>query len=340
MYSSNNKQKNQPNPKLGSGRTQKQQQPNPAFVKKKKGGGAKAPKQQQQNRGNTNKPKQLHTLSPHNGALVPTVLRSGEAFPYRGMVRNNLTHAVGDVTIVAITNTGGSGSVMGVLTVSGGVVSRFVFTIPTLAASDDAGGPTSGRAMKAGVSLVNTTQLLNRGGRIFTLHANQRIRLTAAPSAFTVADHTALDQTIKAFPSTREHDGAEFGRPSELSTTVVDHPAYETFSEWRGTDTIDEFFSTFAIWPGSIPDSRPMSTVLISFQPPAVTQTYTITARATFYTRWPLDTIVGQAQTPIPTAPASLINSMHTVADRVATKGLHFAEDVAMSVGAAAIVAA
>jgi hypothetical protein len=217
-------------------------------------------------------------------------------------------------------------------------ITRQVFTVPTLALADDVGGPTSGRAMKIGLSLVNTTPLLNRGGRVFQLNANQRLKLARAPSAFLQADYFALADSIQAFPDTIEYDASEFGKTREFTGSVVDYANYEAFQEWEGTNTIDEFYAHFTVWPGSSPDTRPMSTIFIVFSPPAVAQTYTLSAKSAHYTRWPIDTIPGQSQLPIPTAPIATINRIHSIAEEVAIAGFHGLEDVAMAAGVAALV--
>jgi len=73
-----------------------------------------------------------------------------------------------------------------------------------------------------------------------------------------------------------------------------------------------------------------MSTAWIVLSPPAVAQSYTISCKASFYTRWGLSTVPGQSQFDVPTASAGFINrvqsyasgmadTLHTIADIGAT---------------------
>jgi len=111
--------------------------------------------------------KMVHHMSPYFNTLIPTVLNQGRAFPYTGVVRLDFTHALNETYILAATNTGTSGTVFSVGYLSpAGIVAYAVYTIPTIALADNAGGPTSGRSMKFSLGLVNTTPLLSRGGRI------------------------------------------------------------------------------------------------------------------------------------------------------------------------------
>jgi len=250
-------------------------------------------------------------MSPHSPMLIPSLTSAGAAFPYGGMVRVNISLAVGDRAIIAVTNTGTAGTIMArVQLTAAGVFVRDAFTIPTLALGDEAGGPTSGRAMKCGVSVVNTTQFLNRGGRVYHLNADQRVRLAAAPSAWSVAQFGSAFETLIAHPRTIEGDGAEYGKPREFISHVVDQSRYNDFAEWNGTATLDEFYLHTAVWPASAPSDRPMSTTFLCFDAPATTNTYTLTARGVFYTRWPLDTVPGQCHQKVPVAEPHAVNTI------------------------------
>lgn len=293
----------------------------------KKVGGKKAPTKRQPGMG--------HVLSPHHAGLVPTVLRTGSALPYNGMVRFDFEITPTQTYLFAITNNGSSGSVAsfirgevvaGVFTVNG----NFTYTIPTLALADSAGGPTSSRAMKAGVSVVNSTSKFNMGGRVFHMNSQQRVRLAAAPSAFTGTNLTSLIDTIKGFPNCIGYSGPHFEESREFSCNVVDNTRYEDFDEFLGTLTLDEFWDHIGIWPtavGTKPADRPMSTCFLIFTPPAVTNTYTISVRASYYTRWPLNTIPGQTMKPVPVADPKIINKIHETGHNMAEVS-HVMQDV------------
>lgn len=265
-----------------------------------------------------------HVLSPHHSANVPTLLRTGHALPYSGMIRFDLDISPTQTFLFAITNNGVSGTVASFIRgelVAGAFVANgfFAYTIPTLALADSAGGPTSARSMKIGVSLVNNTSKFNMGGRVFHLNCQQRIRLAAPPSTMTGAQLSNAINAIKAFPKCVGYSGPHFEESREFTGNVVDNTRYEDFDEFIGTQTVDEFWDHIAIWPGgpTVPGDRPMSTIFLMFTPPAVTNTYTISVRASYYTRWALDTIPGQTMKPIPTADPATINAVHAVAEKV-----------------------
>jgi len=288
---------------------------------KKKG----APKPRQARRGGA---PSGHPMSPLHPAVVPVALKSGTAFPYTGMVRAAVTVSNARV-LVAVTNTGNSGTCMTTWVVSNGALAleTSMYTIPTLALADDAGGPTAGRAMKAGISIVNTTQLFNRGGQVYVLNGSSRIRFGSAPSTMSKNEMRSVMNEIIAMPETRSYDGTHFGETRELSCCVADNVSYSDFTWWSGTETLDDYMAHLAIWPGATPKVRPMSTTWLVFDPPAVDQTYSFTTRASYYTRWSVDSIPGQSQKEIPVAPIATVNRLHGIAEKFAGT-LHTAEAV------------
>jgi len=263
--------------------------------------------------------KMVHHMSPYFNTLIPTVLNQGRAFPYTGVVRLDFTHALNETYILAATNTGTSGTVFSVGYLSpAGIVAYAVYTIPTIASADTAGGPTSGRSMKFSLGLVNTTPLLSRGGRITTLNGQSRLRIDNAPSTNNLATYNAIVAAIRGMPTAQSYDAAHFGEERQMSGSVVDSVTYEDYEEWLGTNSIDEFWEHISVWPGSTRRDRPMSTAWCVLSPPAVAQTYTITAKASYYTRWGLSTIPGQSQFDVPTAPATFINRIQSIASGMA----------------------
>lgn len=280
-------------------------------------------------------PRQSHMLSPHHPAMIPTAIRSGQAFPYTGLVRASLVVGSDMITLLAITNTGTAATVCSQVSLNASsVIFRSNFTIPTIATADDAGGPTSGRAMKVGLSLVNSTSLLNRGGKVFHLNANARVRLPAAPSALTFAQATDFINGLIAMPNTTQYDGTDFGHTREFTCGVVDNVTYNDFDEWHGTESLDDFWAHIAIWPSASPRDRPMSTCFLIFQTPSSSQTYTASVKASYYTRWGIDTVPGQSMRDIPTAGTDFINKIHAVGDAF-SNGMHTLEDIGVGAMAA-----
>lgn len=260
----------------------------------------------------TPKPRSLPSLSPLDQRPIPSNTVDGMAFTVKGSAPVLLSFASNQRNILVVNTSGLSGTVAAqVRWDSGTVYANSVYTIPTLALPDDAGGPTSGRAMKLGVSLVNTTQALNRGGRVWLLPLDQRLRLPAAPSVMTAAQWTAVADALIAHPSSHDCDGTHFGTTREAHSHPVDEVEYKRFLPWEGTHTVDEFWSSCCVWPAFNPKSRPMSTMIAVFDSPPTTQSYTALVHGTFYTRWAVDTVLGQSQTPIPVAPPAAVNSIN-----------------------------
>lgn len=257
--------------------------------------------------------KGVHPLSPYSSTLIPVLTLCGAAFPYTGIVRADLTLNTGDTVIIGCTNTGQAGTVFTVGYLAAGTLTvpfYAVYTIAAIAASDVAGGPTSGRAMKCSLGVVCTTPQLSRGGRVTTLNSQSRIRLNTPPSAADRAQFLALVDSLRIVPTSKALDATDFAPEKQMSNNVVDQTTYEDFEEWAGTQSVDEFWEHIAVWPGAIRRDRPMSTAWCILSPPSGQQTYTISASASYYTRWPLSTVPGQSMRPIPTGSATTINNI------------------------------
>jgi len=162
--------------------------------------------------------------------------------------------------------------------------------------------------MKSGISIVNSTPLLNAGGRVFVLNSDQRFFFGDDPVNMTGAMFETFLNEVVAHPKAREFSGAEFVRPHSFHAHVVDPVNYETYRSWQGQMGIDDYAQNFAIWPGTPTLPRGMSTVIIVIEIAASPQTYTFSGRSTWYTRWPLNTVLGQSMRDVPTAPAERIN--------------------------------
>lgn len=253
---------------------------------------------------------------------MPSLAFQGEAFPYTGLVRTEIKPALTNKLIIFMTNVGTSATCMMELrwdaTAAGASVIgvKNVFTIPTLGLADDAGGPTSMRAMKAGLTIVNRTPLLSRGGPVYTLNSNQRIRAAKPPSTMTVDDANALFTSLSGHPDAKSMDCVDFGGPRHMYSHVVDDPAYNNFDENRGAVSADEFFKHIAITDGGTTYDRPMSTLVFMLDRCSVEQTFQFSAHASFYTRWPLDTVPGQSNRKIPTTSQSQHNKSHSEASQ------------------------
>lgn len=264
----------------------------------------------------------LSIFSPSNLSLVPTLLNSGKAFPVSSMVRLNFTVDPGSRYVIIMSHCPTAPNMFMYGRTGFGVTAPPTWltrSAPTLLATPLAGGPTSGRTMKAGMTVVNATNALNAGGRVFVLNSDQRFVLGADPESLTPTQFTNFLDEIVAHPKAREFSGADFVKGNAFHSHVVDAVNYEQYGDWRGQISINDYFEGFAVWPDAVASRRSMSTLIMVIESPTIAQSYTVSARASWYTRWPLNTVLGQSMRDVPTADARVINGHITRAERTAT---------------------
>lgn len=252
---------------------------------------------------------------------TPVAEACGSALPYSGIFRRELTISTAERAIVIFSNVARAGTVALVIG-NGATPGLTTQTIPTLALADDAGGPTSAKSMKAAVTLVSATAPLSRAGRITVLNSKQRFFLAATPSTSTQANWNTFIDTVKAHPDAKSYSATDFAHPVTFHCHPVDSRRYNEFVDFFGAVSADEFMRSLAVWPGSDPYARPMSSVIMIFEQPPTAQEYTASFRAAYYTRWPLNTIPGQTQRPVPTAPLSNINAHQQALERLGSQGV------------------
>lgn len=236
---------------------------------------------------------------------VPVAQACGTALPYSGVVRREQTNNT-DRVILFHSNIGIAGTV-GLLVGLPATPNLIPLTIPTLALGDDNGGPTSAKAMKASLNIVNVTAPFTIGGRVSVLNARQRVRLPVAPASMTKAQWDTFIDDVKAHPDTMPFSGGEFLHGREFPCMPIDD-SYNEFDEFLGTIDSNTFLSAVAIWPGLVPYKRRMTCNVVIFEVPAAPQEYTLTLKAGYYTRWPLNSVPGQSQVKVRTAPLTTIN--------------------------------
>lgn len=251
-------------------------------------------------------------LSPLNPSVIPTVRCTGKSLPVSAVVHDELTKAMGDRVMYLVSNTGMSGTLMVKLTSLSGSQAdpaKTAFTCQVIAAPSVYGGPTSGRAMKAGATIINNTPMLDSGGRVYILNTDQRLALPDDLSALTLTEFDTLCNTVKQSPQRRVYDGTDFKSPRHFHTHVTDPIVYETFRSWDGTHSVATFGAYIAEYIGG-PDERrkSMSTLIILMEPAAKQQDYTVTARGMWSTRWPLNSIGAFVSKELPTASAAAID--------------------------------
>lgn len=266
-------------------------------------------------------------LHGHHSGDVPTVTHNGTAVPHPDVVRYDVNILPTEKVLAFCTNVGSSGSAMLLLKwdPASGIVSVNTVRTPTLLqASGVAGGPTSMRAMKMSLSLTNATQYLNRGGRVYVLNSDQRFAFPASVALCNASDWNNIFNAVVEHPNTVPYDGTHFGETGTYTCSVVDGPSYERFEENDGAEAVDAFGAHIASWTGSAHRVRPMSCIVMAFETPAITQSYTFSAVGKWYTRWPLATVPGRMMTPIPTASPAEVNRILVQAEAKAHQSVRF----------------
>jgi len=253
---------------------------------------------------------------------MPSLTSDGKALPHTSLVSDDFTVDATNFTVLFVTNSGHSGTV-GTLfkcDADGGYVSNSAmsFTIPTLALSDAAGGPSASRAMKFSVAIVNCSNGLKRAGRVTYINSSQRLP-ARGPDA--VSRYMPVIKGIKDSPYRRRINGDTMSvGPGQTAKHLIGYPtdsiAYSNFKPFAGTETGDEFLAhVLGASVGYDPTDRPMSVIAFVFDPTTDPQDYSLTIRASYFTRWPLTSVPGQSMKNMPTAAASIINHVRDAAE-------------------------
>lgn len=248
--------------------------------------------------------------NPRNNITVPGLIPTGDALVVRDMARLTLTQTASSAARRAlfVTNFGHSSTLVGSVNIFGTTVVKGVYDAPTLDLAPGPGAPTSGRAMKTGVSILNTTRLMDKGGAVRVLTTDQRLALPAAPDAMTFAQWDATFDSIAANPKTVTYSGSDFSSKKLFIGHPVDVPAYNNFVHWEGPATFATFMDHITVNASEAADrQRPMSTTIVLFEAVTVDNSYDICAYGHWYTRWPLDTILGKNMSAVRVASAAEI---------------------------------
>ena len=144
-------------------------------------------------------------MDPRNKTNVPVPRTIGSALPITGMAEMSFTTIEHGYTLAVLQNTGNSGTVAMVMQKAGATTLGVpkMGTIPLLATTSwttTAGGATSGRAMKLGGVLVNTTRALNMGGRFYALNCPNRLGVTLGVTAWTTQVFNSFCDRIVEYP--------------------------------------------------------------------------------------------------------------------------------------------
>jgi len=252
--------------------------------------------------------------------------------PHTSLVSTDFTVDASSTTLLIVSNTGNSGTVAELIRVNsnGGINGGTeILTIPTLANEDSAGGPSSARAMKFSASVVNCTNALKRGGRVTYINSSQRLPALGGTNE---NNYSNVIQGIKDSPYRKRINGDNLKDPLALIGYPADSTEYPKFRSHRGTLTKDEFESYVLGATSTIEASaRSMSIIVYIFDPTVDTQDYSVTIRASYYTRWPLSSVPGQSMRHMPTSTADHINHVHNHTEETANDLVHVVEGGALA---------
>jgi hypothetical protein len=292
-----------------------------AYARQNSNSGARGQNAKQNKKKKTVAPNYIaDVFNPLSRSLVPAPVSEGESFPVFGMARLDLNMA--NRHLLIFSNVGDSAGVGAYINPTAAPYAGGVMNIATMTSSATAGGPTSARAMKFGVSLLNVTPSLTRGGRVYVLNANQRFLLGASPSTMTEAQWDAVMDMVKAHPKVKSFSGSDFASEKTFVSFPTNDSDYRCYRHWTGTDTASSFLSHLSTYSGAATDNpRPMSTVFVVLDEPADTQNWSVFCRSAYYSRWPLNSVLGQSNIPVPTAPLQAINAAGRIAEALASHG-------------------
>lgn len=262
-------------------------------------------------------------FDPTNTIPLPAIQAEGKAFSVTGMFSHNFEVHETPVLMIA-TNTGCTSDVGYIIpldinyatttsaTVAGNT--NFLrFSIPTLDLHDTAGGPSAARPMRFGVSVVNCTNLMHRGGRVFYLNSAQRLPYVqpTTENSLTTYDFTEVVEAVKATPVRQAVDGADLKAGQHLIGFPTDTTQFHAYNVWKGKQNdFDTFLKRVSVAYSDV--TKPMSVQCWIFEPTTQKQSYEVTIRSSYYTRWPLTTIPGQKMSVTPTAHPDVVNgAMH-----------------------------
>lgn len=273
-----------------------------------------------------------HPFDPTTHHVPPTLLSIPRVFPITGTIRGLWDTAITERTLFFISGWGGGGSIGYRVTfnTAANTVNSEAYTVPLMAQSSSTGGPTSSKISKVGFRCVNSSPALYRGGRGYLCRLDQRIKFPTAASGMNAAAWQGVTQTLIGLPDdiTKPIDLLTFGSSGHIGQKpqiciVDDEVDYAVFENHDGvTAGLDDWFSHIAVWGGAGVKElqRPMSTLVLVLEPPAdpsLNQQLTINFDAQWLTRWPVDTVPGQAAGTVPASPHGVVDFARREAEKL-----------------------
>jgi len=281
---------------------------------------------------------QAAAFDPLHPGIPPSLTPMRNVFPMDVTVKSE--YALASTTRIALFVSGWGGAAnpyMWLNTTVGGGDTAYAFAtdfFPTLRFAATSGGPTSCKISKIGFQIANATPAMTAGGRCFLIRLDQRFALPTAAASVNRSNWSGILDNLKALPShmVESMNLAAFcpGGPlyeKSIYCGVDDFVDYQMFDNHAGAyksndgltfakttamppsttgpqqlppAAVNDFFSHIAVDPTSVEQSRPMSSLIMIFEPPPNSQDLTISFNAQYLTRWPVDTVPGQMSGTVP----------------------------------------
>lgn len=186
-------------------------------------------------------------------------------------------------------------------------------------------GPYEGKPCRFGVSLMNYTARLNRGGSLYYLVTDMKLPAPVAsitPSTWTAANVDTLAGYLKSSGKSTRVGLDEFTKQHYVYTAPISQPTYDEFVPYASTETPDVFASRIFETSGAATERLvPMTMVWMLFDAPAESQTLALSAEGAHWLRYPTTDAMSQMAKPVPVQAQSTLAD-HAMIARV--EGTHF----------------
>jgi hypothetical protein len=239
---------------------------------------------------------------------VPVADYEGKAVCMRSMLNTQYTADPDNDTLLLFLNTGHGVKMAGKVVLST-TPTVYNFAGNFLRESAAEGGASSGRAMRLGVELQNTSKRVDMGGRVFTLVSNERQQLPAAADNMTKAQWQALVDDIVTNPKTEGINGALLETPLRLYSTPHTQKSYLQYEAWTGNNEgVNSFFKHATCLDGEMFD-MPMSAIWVVIKASTAVNSYNFRVHADFNLRFSAGNVLSTKMGHTPTVPAAALNA-------------------------------
>jgi len=249
------------------------------------------------------------SFDPRDNAIIPSTRWEGEAVPVATSLLDLVATDATNYGLYIVNNTGDSAT-CGLYVFNAATPTYTVKNAARLQAIGPTGGPTSGRAMRCGVELGNSTAALTAQGRVHVLVTDSRLTIDGAPGGATQAGWTALITAVSTHPECRHFTGSELLTTHMFYSRPRNQADYEDWAGWQGVLNSTQFVSTCLDYNTWTPRAFPMSAIYIVFEPIATSQVYTVTPHVQYMTRWDAGNVMSTTQRISPTTEQKMFDAM------------------------------